>query len=447
MGWSQDQAVRVAFKQNFYELDAALGEYIAKGMVRRGFDIGPDGLDLPQFAVKVTRLDRAAAVAVLADIVPRFISRDSTATKELVATNLALNPDDPNAHALDLELKHITVRDALEKLADLERRFTNNPRLLALHADVLANAAGQYRASGGKGWETGILEARGLYRRSIAASPFNPRAYSGLGDLYAAVPDLEPVDEGIAALDSAAIYERRPQLFRALADLYLRKKLIWPALQSIRSAIAFNSQEYRPFDILLLENLELLMDLADATPAGTGLTFKSGATYSGPVHDGKPEGIGTVLRPDGATFYGEFKNGVPSGHGRLASERGVVYEGDFANGYALGKGHMSFSPADKFISYDGEVAYATPNGVGVLVTRDDRTAGTFRNGTAAAGATTTRAHPTAGRLPGKLPGKGSGGAVGGIFPRDACKDVTTSRPDWCRYSEVRTINLGNTAEK
>lgn len=438
MGLSQEQAVTIAFKRTFHELDAALRDYVVKGMVRHGFDVGPDGLDLPKFAVKVTPIDRAAAIAVLADVVPHFIPSNSTAIGELVALNLAANPDDPNAHALALELApgQITVREALDKVAELEQRFPNNPRLLALHADLLAPPYIKLRASGAKGWEAGIEQARGLYRRSIAASAFNPRAYSGLGALYAAVPELGPVDEGIAALDTATIYERHPQSFRALADLYLRKKQLRPALLSIRSAVAFNTKGQRPFDVLLLENLELLTDLTQATPTEAGLKFKSGSTYTGPVRDGKPEGSGTWLRPDGSSYTGEFKDGVPSGHGTLKSERGAVYDGSFVNGFATGRGNMTFL-AGKMTSYEGEVVNATPQGKGVLKTFDGRLVATFRDGVALAGGTFTPDSAPAGSSGKELADKATsshnppGSADGEVYPADACKNAATLKPLWC----------------
>lgn len=397
MGLSQDQAVRIAFEQNYLELDAALGDYVAKGAVKRGFDIGPDGLNLPRFAVKATPLDRAAALAVLADVIPRFVPADSAATKQLLATNLTVNLDDPNAHAVDLELAlpHIPVPEALEKVEGLERRFPNTPRLLALHADILVNAASRARASGAKGWEAGVEQARGLYRKSIVASPFNPRAFTGLANLYAALPELEPADEGIAALDTAVIYEHQPRMFRALAELYLRKKQLRAALLSMRNAVAFNTREQRPYDVLLLENLELLMDLTQATPTGTGLSFKSGSIYTGPVVDGKPEGTGTWQRLDGSSYTGEFNAGLPSGHGTLRSERGDAYDGSFKNGIASGTGSMIFAPG-KMKSYSGEVVNATPNGKGVLETRDGRIVTTFRNGVPMAAGPATQARPAGG---------------------------------------------------
>ena len=335
------------------------------------------------------------------------------------------------------------MREALEQVGELERRFPNNPRLLALHADILKNVIIRQRKPGAKGWKTYVEQARGLYRRSIAASAFNPPAYTGLGELYAAVPDLEPIDEGIAAIDTAVIYEARPQLFRALADRYLRKKQLRAALLSMRNAVAFNTEKQRPFDVLLLKNLELLTDLTQATPTETGLSFKSGATNTGPVRDGKPDGMGTWLRLDGSSYEGEFKDGVPSGHGTLKSERGDVYDGDFSNGFASGKGNMTFAP-DQMTSYDGDVVNATPDGTGVLVTRSGRLAATFRHGVAVAGGSFTPAPRTARSRGNRLAPFVKSGHTGGMVPADPCKDHTLLKPEWRRFRNATPISPGNT---
>jgi hypothetical protein len=389
MGLSQDEAVRIAFKKTYEELDATLSKYVSNDMVRRGFDI--DGtLRLPQVTVNVVPLDRAAAFGVLADVVPRFLPADSAVSAALVSTNLAANPNDPEALALDIEQAHLAPDEAMARLAELERRFPGNAHLLALHGNALAGAAYKRSTAGPGDRRATVEQARDLYRRSIAASAFNPRAYFGLGVLYASIPDLEPVDEGIAALDTAVIYEGYPPLFRALADLYLRKGQLRPALASIRSAVAFNTGDERPYDVLLLENLELLMDLTDPAPIQGGLRFKSGAVYTGPVRDGKPDGVGNWLRPDGSSYEGEFKNGLPSGHGTLKSERGVVYEGEFAAGYAHGRGHIDFARRSKLVSFDGEVDKAAPHGQGTLVTRAGTYVATFVHGDRVPGSTAAR---------------------------------------------------------
>ena len=216
----------------------------------------------------------------------------------------------------------------------------------------------------------------------------------------------------------------------------MRKKDLRRALLSIRNAVAFNTKEQRPFDVLLLENLEMLADLTQSSPSPTGLHFKSGATYTGPVRDGKPEGHGTWLRPDGSSYDGEFKDGLPSGHGTLTSERGDEYDGDFADGFASGHGQMTFGPG-KMKSYDGEVANATPQGKGVLTTNAGRLAATFRNGVALAGGTLTRvpadAVTGATRLARRVtsPADAADGAAGDVYPPNACNDASTLKPLWC----------------
>jgi hypothetical protein len=434
MGLSQDEAVRLAFKQTYEQLDAALRNYVSNGIVRRGFDID-GGASLPQVAVEVAPLDRAAVFAVLADVVPRFLPPDSPVTPALVAANLALNPNDPDALALDMEQSHPAPDEATTRLAELERRFPGNARLLALHANAVASAAAKRSAAGDKDWRAALEQARDLYRRSIAASAFNPRAYFGLGTLYAAVPDLQPVDEGIAALDTAVIYEGHPHMFRTLADLYLRKKQLRPALASIRSAVAFNKGEPRPFDLLLLQNLELLMDLTEPAPVQGGLGFKSGSVYTGPVRDGKPEGEGSWLRPDGSSYVGEFRNGLPSGHGTLKSERGAVYEGSFAEGYAHGRGHVQFAGPGNMVSYEGEVDRATPHGEGVLETRGSRVVGTFVNGMLVRG-TTAASATAAPRAARKSQDAESGSAV---LYKNGCNGAEAMKTAWCRYNNQQPL--------
>ena len=59
---------------------------------------------------------------------------------------------------------------------------------------------------------------------------------------------------------------------------------------------------------------------------------------------------------------------------------------------------MTFSRG-KMKSYDGEVVNATPNGAGVLTTRDGRVAATFRNGVAVNGGNSPPARPAISQTP------------------------------------------------
>lgn len=376
-GFSQDQAVRLAFKSSYADLDREMRRYVESRLVARGFKIGKDGLDLPAVQIKVTKLDRAATYAVLADVVPRFTKHGSAVSKELVETNLQLNPDDPDAIAVAVGTN---IMDAPgPRLAEALKRFPSHPRLLALRAEALRLGAFGRRDTGGADWQPQMEEARQLFRQAIGLDHDNAYAYYGLGYVYTALENEAP-DEGIVCLDTAAIYVPRPEVFQALARLYLRKKQLPEALKSMRSAVAFDAAADRPLDALMMENLELLADLRGGAPSATGLSFESGSSYEGPLRNGKPDGKGKWLRPNGSYYEGNFVDGLPSGHGKLASERGVIYEGEFAAGVAHGSGRVSFPSGSKMISYEGGVDYGFPSGAGVLATRNGRLQTSFREG-------------------------------------------------------------------
>jgi hypothetical protein len=394
MGLSEDQAVRFAFKKSYAELDSDMRNYVQRHLTARGFSTGKDGLDLPQVPVKVTKLDRAATYAVLADVVPRFAKGDIKVSRELIETNLKLHPDEAKANAI--AVNRGVVNDGVARLATLLQRYPNDPALLATRAESLRMTALAMRDTGTPGWEPLLEEARPLYRRAIQADPRNSLAYSGLGYLYTLAPDSGPAQEGIAVLDTVVIYEPAPSSFRALAQLYLRNNVLPEALKSMRSAVAFGAAGDHPLDVLWMENLELLADMdSGATPAGAQLHYKSGAVYEGALADGKPDGKGKWTRLTGTYYEGDFVHGLPSGHGKLVSDRGVVYEGEFLAGRAHGKGRIGFPADSKMVSYEGGVDDALPAGAGVLVTKDGRLETTFLQGEAHGDGTFVPAHGSA----------------------------------------------------
>ena len=451
MGLSEDQAVRFAFKKSYEELDVDMRRYVERRMMARGFSTAKDALDLPQVQVKVTKLDQAAAYAVLADVVPRFAKRDAKVVRELVDTNLKLHPDDPKATII--AVNHGVVDDGTTRLDTLLKRYPNDAGLLATRAEGLHMAAVAMHDTGTPGWEAPLKEARDLARRAITADPSNPLAYFTLGQAYRLAPDLGPVQEGIAGLDTLVIYEPRPGSFRALAHLYLRNKQMNEAIKSIRSAVAFDAAGNNPLDALLMENLELVADMASsATPDGKGLRYTSGAVYEGAVAGGKPDGKGKWLRPTGSYYEGDFVQGQPSGHGKLVSERGVAYEGEFAAGMARGTGRISFPAGGKMVSYEGGVADAVPSGPGVLVTKHGRLEATFVQGEAHGEGVFVPVHaapmrgtwrygayqwPMADKLAffGGIDGEGRRRGTGW------CRADASARIDLCRYKEDRKVAL------
>jgi hypothetical protein len=451
LGFSQDQAVRLAFKKSYAELDVDLRDYIKRRVTARGFPTGKDGLALPQVEVKVAKLDRAAMYAVLADIVPRF-ARDGRVAKELIETNLKFHPDDVNANTLAVTFN--AFGDAETRLPALLQRFPNNARLLAMRAEKLRETAFAMHGTGTPGWEPLLLEARGLYRRAIHADPNTPLAYYGLGYLYTLLPESEPVQEGIAGLDTAVIYNRRPDGFRALARLYLRDKQLRNALKSMRSAVAFDLHGNNPLDALVMENLEIVVDMnSDATPGDKGLRYKSGAIYEGTLDNGKPDGKGKWSRPNGSYYEGGIEQGLPSGHGRLVSERGAVYEGDFLAGMAQGKGRMTFPDTSKMVSYEGGVKDMLADGAGILVTKNGRLEATFLHGYANGTGTFTPAHgggPITGKwIAGRHQWPAADNIVftGGIDANGRrhglgwCQTAASQKIESCRYKDGRKVAL------
>jgi hypothetical protein len=452
MGLSQDQAVRFAFKKSYSELDNEIATYVRRRLTVRGFSTGKDGLALPQVDVKVSKLDRAATYATLADVVPRFGKRDNKVSKELVETNLKLHPDDPKANTI--AIARDLVADPDTRLSALLQRYPNDAGLLAMRAERLRSAAVAKYATGAPGWESLLQEARGLYRRAIKADPTSPLAYFGLGYLYPLLPESEPVQEGIAALDTAVIYEPSPYGFRALARLYLRDKQLPNALKSMRSAVAFDTRGDNPTDVLLMDNLEIIVDMnSDAKAEGNGLRYRSGAVYEGELADGKPHGKGKWLRPDGSYYEGEFVSGLPAGHGKLVSERGVAYDGEFQAGMAQGQGRITFPESSKMVSYEGRVKNALPDGAGVLVTKNGRLEATFLQGEANGSGTFVPAHGT-GTISGKWfdgdyqwPAADAIVFTGGIDDngrrngRGWCQTVAPQKIEPCRYKGDRKVAL------
>jgi hypothetical protein len=416
----------------------------------RGFSTGKDGLNLPQVPIKVSKLDRAATYAILADVLPRFGRLDGNVAKDLIETNLKLHPDDVKANTIAAARN--LLDDPGPRLSALQKKYPNDASLLAVRADGLRGAASARYGTGTPGWEPLVQEARTMFRRAIQLDPNQSLAYCGLGYLYTMLPETEPPAEGIAGLDTMVIYEPKPDVFRALARLYLRDKQLHKALESMRSAVAFDTRGENPIDALVMENLELVVDMnGTPTPDGKGLRYQSGAVYEGTLEDDKPHGKGKWSRPDGSYYEGEFVHGQPAGHGKLVCERGVAYEGDFVAGMAHGRGRMTFPAAGKMVSYEGGVKDAVPDGAGVLVTKNGRLDTTFTRGEANGTGTFVPAHG-AGPISGtwiydafQWPAADGIAFTGGIDDEGRrrglgwCQSTASKQIDACRYKGDRKV--------
>jgi hypothetical protein len=76
---------------------------------------------------------------------------------------------------------------------------------------------------------------------------------------------------------------------------------------------------------------------AQTLKRGSGTVTFDGATYSGQLKNGNPNGQGTMVYDDGSTYVGKFKDGVPNGQGRFEDADGTIMDGKFTDGQFEGE--------------------------------------------------------------------------------------------------------------
>ena len=64
--------------------------------------------------------------------------------------------------------------------------------------------------------------------------------------------------------------------------------------------------------------------------------------YVGEIKNGKPNGHGTLTKPEGSKYVGEFKDGKYHGQGTLTLTNGTRYEGEWKDGFVNGQGTYTF---------------------------------------------------------------------------------------------------------
>lgn len=378
LGIGQDRAAQLAFKRSYAELDKDIAQYLYRHLSARVFKATDGPFKFPPVDIKVEVLDQPRVAAALAAVLPRM-ALPREAIDAVLAKSLQYNSDSAQAN-ID-QLRFSTKGYSLSEIVALNERFPGNAQLLAMLGESIRDHAEALRASGLPGWQALLLKAREQFRSAAKADPNYPATYYGLGQLYLNLPDSEPLGEGIAGFDTASIYEPTPQMFRGLATLALRARQPGEALAALRHAVTFARQGGYSEDALLLDNLELLNDLRNATPTLTpdGLAYKSGTRYVGPVRDLKPDGAGKLERLNGSYLEGVFRDGLPL-TGKLVSERGGEYEGQFRDGVAGGEGTLRYLDGAPAVSYVGGVALGKPAGHGVLISPSGRFEGDFLNG-------------------------------------------------------------------
>lgn len=377
LGYRQDRAAALAFNKPYEALDKEIIEYATRRLAARVLTASGSGFNFPEVVPTITRLDTPAVYANLARILPSY-HLPKKDIRELLLKNRELNPGDADAQILPL-LHGLDTSAAA--LADLERRFPANAKLLTLRADMLRRQAEYMKDSGAGDWLSVARSARDRYRAAIGIDRDYAKAYDGLGLAYALLPDSEPQEEAVAGFDTASIYTRDPQTFKHLADVFIRMNKPLDALPALRAAVAFNRAPVEDTQALLLDNIALLANLDGGGKASdAGLEYAGGTLYAGAVANNKPEGMGKISMPNGSYYEGPFAQGVPHGQGKLSSDSGLVYEGEFQHGVARGQGIVHYPAGSASISYTGGVDYMKPSGQGELLSKAGRYVGGFKGG-------------------------------------------------------------------
>ena len=64
--------------------------------------------------------------------------------------------------------------------------------------------------------------------------------------------------------------------------------------------------------------------------------------YVGEIKNGKPNGHGTLTKPEGSKYVGKFNDGKYHGQGTLTLTNGTRYEGEWKDGFVNGQGTYTF---------------------------------------------------------------------------------------------------------
>lgn len=365
-GYNEDKAFEKAFHKTYAELDKSAKKYLNASLKMRVFSLNDGKLTFPKVEYSVSKMDQAKFYQYIASIMPDFGTFDRDTQQKVLEKAIALNPKATELKAI--QLAHGLAKDQDVLLSELEKIAPTNNLVLGYKADGLRYQANLLRAGGVANWQDTMKQARSLYRKSIKADPLHAKAYEGLGDVYNFLPNTEPLHEGIAGFDTAALHTRASQSFADLADLQIRSDKGIEAILALRNTLAFGrDQEKSPYTIVL-DNIELLKDVmaVEATKTADGLHYANDTTYSGALLKDKPNGVGKITRANGSYYEGNFVDGVMHGKGKLVSVSGYIYEGEFQKGIGKGKGTLTY-PKDLWnISYTGDVYYLTPFGKGVM---------------------------------------------------------------------------------
>jgi hypothetical protein len=354
----------------YEELDAKVISYLNKKYSTHTISLLGGKITYPKFESTVKTLDPAELMARVAYIVPKFTFLEAKDLKEILTKNLQLNPQSADAKITILRNGLVdTAEKKAALLADLEKNNANDAAFLIYKAEQLLDQANLQRTLGRDGWLAPLQQAREQYRLALKSDPFASLAQTGLADSHHYTSLKTDAKEAMLAMDVASLFDRSGEPHANLAKLYMRLDDPTEAVYALRSAVAFSHQSAQSKYALSLDNLEFLNEVLvlKGSVTDSGFAFNNGSIYTGALLDGKPNGVGKLVRPNESYYEGNFVDGVMDGKGKIVTVGGFIYEGEFKEGIAVGKGKITYPKDFAWTSYEGEISYGLPHGKGVRV--------------------------------------------------------------------------------
>lgn len=103
--------------------------------------------------------------------------------------------------------------------------------------------------------------------------------------------------------------------------------------------------------------------LSDGSLSSTvKLSFASGESYEGEIHNGKLNGNGVIQYKDGSTYNGGFADNRKSGFGTYIWASGECYEGAWVNDTMSGKGTYYYKAKGQVPKLEGTFSDGKPDG-------------------------------------------------------------------------------------
>lgn len=380
-GYSEEDALKIAFNRTFSELDGDIKNYLYHNMKVRTIDLAAAGVAFPAVKIEKVALTEKKLLEELGYIFGNTTLLQKNDLREILNRSIELNPD--NAELKFLVYSRGVAENPSQVLDELKALQTPPPGFSALMGNMKFQNAQLRRKFGiASGELKALQEAKKYYLDSLRQNPYQADALGGLGIVEDRLNEISSIDNTLEGLLFTGRVTEQEQYFVAAAHLVMKADKGLGALPYIKLAYAYtNNKESSPL-LLAKENLATLAALKGALPQQLNdtLLYADGSLYVGQSNNLIPEGKGRFKRANGTVLEGVFIKGLVEGWATLKLADGLIYEGNFSNGIAKGMGKITYRSTDKWSIYEGNLSYAVPQGKGKISSPLVEYTGDFSNG-------------------------------------------------------------------